>query len=635
MESRQVFKERGAVILAFLQQRKPGFWWFIGAIIGDGNVFIKFPHHRVSIGCCGELKDKILKHVGQFSVYRKNPEKDFYECYTNSREVAFWFRDELGICGKKSHTISVPKIIENDEQFFEFLRGYFDTDGSVGTHTPKRKKALCFRCSFASCSLEMLEQIMERVKKYEVEGHITKNVKKIKGEEFTCWVLSFNGEYATRLLSLMYKNKGELYLSYKFDRYMQYLKDKDERSICSICGDKAFSDCLCHRCFWDARKEICSCGQPVLAHGVCRFMYDFYWNNKAINILRYCKDNSLSPIDALASKNTAAIDKMLHRNLISFYIAKHEKCISPAEFFDGKDVHDLSEQFSEARRMKRVKPASWFKTQDAVDILTLMKEKFGIESVFDPFAGWGARAAGASVLGMKYTANDANPYLIHELREVFKGKDEPIFNNVNSFATEPVDAHCLFSCPPYWEAEDYGYKVDMRNLVGTYERFLRRLLSLIVKFSRKESAKCVCICLEDFYISSKKYEFVADFSRELSSCGILFEQNTYRKMNNSFTGREKEYICLEIDCKKIGDNVHVNERNRTFSYGRCTECGEKVESDGLCRKHYSYFYRRVLQNRQGKSVTDPEDLFSRRPDLLEKLRKLDTIEEGGSDPEAR
>jgi len=614
-------KQDAAKILDFLQSglrdRTPDYWWFLGLIFGDGNIYRKKSTARLSVCCNAYLRSVVLRYVGPFHVYpRKN---DVFDLYIHSHDLINFYENNYGLCGPKSDKVFVPEGLLQGE-FFHFVRGFFDADGTVGVYVPKREKSEnpSLKASIASKSHLLLSKIQEVCLSLDINCRINKSTKVMGDKEFTIFNLSFCGEYAKLFLELMYRDKGFMFSDYKYMRYQNYLKSESGWSVCLECGAKAFSSMLCYSCLGKSQRKQCSCGKRALANGVCSAMHSYYDRNNLLPILRYLRKKSISPEKAVESGDFNVIDKMLHMNLVSFYQAKHEGSLSFAEVNDGEVIDNLPGQFNKARiNNKKMKPASWFFVEDAFSLMKEMKERFSIESVFDPFAGWGARASGAILNGLRYTGQDMNQYLVHELREVFSFRNDVSFGVVNSFYSEPVDAGLLFTCPPYWGAEDYGYKGNYRETYGEYERFLSRLLRTVILFHRKESSKAACICLEDFYVRGKKYPFYQDMISKFEEVGFHVEERVFREMKLWNGKRTKEYKALVLDFSKAEVRATVSSRGQTKTFSVCSMCEEKAFSDGLCKKHYGYFHTKMRA--KSDEITDPLSLFTSRPDLWEKI----------------
>jgi hypothetical protein len=132
--------------------------------------------------------------------------------------------------------------------------------------------------------------------------------------------------------------------------------------------------------------------------------------------------NTLSSLLESSHQNFQASNRLLKRKLLSFFAAKHEGFKSLIEDWGPDRILDAStvqKAVTESRRSFRVKPASWFKVEDAYAILSGDMDVSGeATTVLDPFAGWGARALGANFLCLNYIGIDANPLLVSELTDL-------------------------------------------------------------------------------------------------------------------------------------------------------------------------------------------------------------------------
>lgn len=93
--------------------------------------------------------------------------------------------------------------METEELKWHFLRGYVDGDGSIYT----TKKSEQPGCNITSDSKEILVQIKEFSN---TNCFITKNK------------LVWSGQYAVDFLNKLYKNKQDLYLERKYEKYTQF-----------------------------------------------------------------------------------------------------------------------------------------------------------------------------------------------------------------------------------------------------------------------------------------------------------------------------------------------------------------------------------------------------------------------------
>jgi len=73
-------------------------------------------------------------------------------------------------------------------------------------------------------------------------------------------------------------------------------------------------------------------------------------------------------------------------------------------------------------------------------------------NIFDPFAGWGERAADAREHWKSYTGFDINPLAIARAKEVFGVENTLADSRINPIPN--FDG--LITCPPYWNLEKYS-----------------------------------------------------------------------------------------------------------------------------------------------------------------------------------
>lgn len=78
------------------------------------------------------------------------------------------FKENLGLpCGKKGN-FDIPKTISNKKLFFAFLRGFFDTDGSI--YFENRNNKLYPRIDIKTTSKQFSERTVELLNKYGIKA---------------------------------------------------------------------------------------------------------------------------------------------------------------------------------------------------------------------------------------------------------------------------------------------------------------------------------------------------------------------------------------------------------------------------------------------------------------------------------
>ena len=118
------------------------------------------------------------------------------------------FRKSL-VLGK----LPVPKKF-----FSHFLRGYFDGDGSFSINAKGRAPML----SFTSGSYNFLRWIQAKLKRY--YGFPMGRLRNKKGTN--TWNVWYRKSASIFLMAIMYRDKGDLFLRRKYNRYISYLSDQ-------------------------------------------------------------------------------------------------------------------------------------------------------------------------------------------------------------------------------------------------------------------------------------------------------------------------------------------------------------------------------------------------------------------------
>ncbi len=113
----------------------------------------------------------------------------------------------IGLKPNKSKTLGILRI--PDRYFFDFLRGYFDGDGSIYGYWDKRwKSSFMFYLKFASASKEHLEWLNHMITRLlNIEGIINKGNR--------VYELIFAKKSSIQIINKMYKDRGAVFLTRK------------------------------------------------------------------------------------------------------------------------------------------------------------------------------------------------------------------------------------------------------------------------------------------------------------------------------------------------------------------------------------------------------------------------------------
>lgn len=124
-------------------------------------------------------------------------DKRYYRVQFSNVRLYRWLL-KIGLMPNKSKTIEKLKI--PNKYFFDFLRGYFDGDGSSYSYWDKRwKNSFMFYTSFASASKPHIDWLREKIKKLvEINGHITQDRRK------NTWQLKYAKKESKKIISKMY-----------------------------------------------------------------------------------------------------------------------------------------------------------------------------------------------------------------------------------------------------------------------------------------------------------------------------------------------------------------------------------------------------------------------------------------------
>ena len=121
---------------------------------------------------------------------------------------------KLGVIHWKTHTMGVPDV--PNRYLGEFVRGYFDGDGNVWVgfvHKDRPKQTYVIQTGFTSCSEKFLNDLRERLLKYDVGKGSFFSLKNV-------YKLQYSVNDSTLLYHLMYDNlESNLFLNRKKSRF--------------------------------------------------------------------------------------------------------------------------------------------------------------------------------------------------------------------------------------------------------------------------------------------------------------------------------------------------------------------------------------------------------------------------------
>ncbi len=198
--------------------------YVLGFLYADGNIIkTKRNTHFVSLQVMDkEIVYKIreaMRSDHKINLYKKQVKGNTaYRLQIGSKEL---FEDlrRLGLIENKTHRIRLPKIPEAYTK--DFIRGYFDGDGSVweGRRKDRTKKTLVLQVVFTSCSFIFLKELLSLLKTKGLKGGSLFKVKSAKYGR-----LLFGTQDSLKLYGIVYNGRYELFLNRKklvFERFIK------------------------------------------------------------------------------------------------------------------------------------------------------------------------------------------------------------------------------------------------------------------------------------------------------------------------------------------------------------------------------------------------------------------------------
>ena len=124
---------------------------------------------------------------------------------------------EIGVTQRKSFTVTMDKV--PNEYKLDFIRGYFDGDGSVGEQWTKKSKTPMLRTRFFSGSEKMMSQIVE-----ELYNHGVPSVSVKKYKDRNLYHILYSQLSSKKIYNLFYGDNPEIFLKRKKEKFDEILK---------------------------------------------------------------------------------------------------------------------------------------------------------------------------------------------------------------------------------------------------------------------------------------------------------------------------------------------------------------------------------------------------------------------------
>ena len=145
-------------------------------------------------------------------------------------------------------------------------------------------------------------------------------------------------------------------------------------------------------------------------------------------------------------------------------------------------------------------------------------EEYNIQSLYDPTGGWGHRLLGAMSIDYIYNDLSKDTYegvldIENFLKENFSTKigNHKLYNEDASKFIPAEEYEAVFTCPPYFNVEDYG--IGSFSSIEEYRSWWKRVVTLFTK----DSTRIAGIVIGSDYVEDIKSGFMADweFTKEI------------------------------------------------------------------------------------------------------------------------
>ena len=208
-------------------KRKKGIRWspdlayVVGLITADGNLSNDKRHMTLVSNDIQLLKTfkKILKLKNKIAAKKSGYTGERNSYYVQFGDVVLykWFQ-KIGLMSNKTKRLKKLKIPQ--KYFFDFVRGYFDGDGSCNSYWDQRwHSSFMFYTKFCSANKDYIAWLRLRLKKLlDISGHLSRPTGR------TTYQLKYAKRESKILLSKMYHRKNVPCLQRKYKKLKNILK---------------------------------------------------------------------------------------------------------------------------------------------------------------------------------------------------------------------------------------------------------------------------------------------------------------------------------------------------------------------------------------------------------------------------
>ena len=194
--------------------------WLLGFLASDGNISKNGNKIRIELSIVDkEILEKIKKVVGIENPIRIREDKRGFvfaslewSCSEHKKDL-----EKYNIVPKKTYILSPPTKL-NEKFYIDYIRGYFDGDGTINLNSSHGRKSL--RWGICGASKPVLEWI---IKVLENEYNIPAiNIHKDSSHEKNFYSFAYSTISARKIYNILY-TENSLFLKRKKEKYEKLL----------------------------------------------------------------------------------------------------------------------------------------------------------------------------------------------------------------------------------------------------------------------------------------------------------------------------------------------------------------------------------------------------------------------------
>ena len=207
----------------FFSIETPDMAWLLGFLASDGNICKNSNTIRIELSIVDvEILERIKKVVGiENPIHFREDKKGFNFCNLNwgcakhKKEL-----EKYNIVPAKTYILKPPTIL-NEKYYIDYIRGYFDGDGTININKQKDgRKSL--RWSICGASKEVLQWILNVLE--EQYGIPKVNIHRDSSHENDFWSFVYSTNSTRKIYDILY-TPNSLYLKRKKDKFEKLLAE--------------------------------------------------------------------------------------------------------------------------------------------------------------------------------------------------------------------------------------------------------------------------------------------------------------------------------------------------------------------------------------------------------------------------